>query len=405
MFRSLWNYNFRVWFLGGLVSNVGTWMQRIAQDWLVLAELTRHSASAMGVVVALQFGPQLLFLPWNGYVADRCDRRKLLIATQAAMGMLALGLGLVTILGVVTLWQVYVFAFLLGCTASFDAPARQTFVNELVGDTHLANAVALNSTSFNAARMIGPAVAGLLIAAVGCGWLFMINAASFAAVLVSLMMLRVNQLHAEDRASRNSGGIAEGFLYVWRRPDLMAVLIMLLLIGTFGLNFSIYISTMALTAFHGNARLYGLLTSAFAIGSVGGALYAAHRERPSMALLGTSAALFGTGCALAALAPDAALFAAALALAGFSALLFSTTTNSFMQLTSVPAMRGRVMALRLAVAVGGTPVGAPIVGWVADHIGPRWSMGIGATAGAVALMVGLRYLLVVVKRVPSEATP
>jgi MFS family permease len=391
MFGSLRIRNYRVWAGGALVSNVGTWMQRVAQDWLVLTVLTRHNASAVGVVMALQFGPQLLLLPWSGYAADRLDRRKLLIATQAALGLLALGLGLVTVTGVVTLWQVYVFAFLLGCVSAFDAPVRQVFVNELVGDEYLVNAVSLNSTSFNAARMIGPAVAGLLIAAVGCGWVFLINAASFAGVLASLMMLRVDQLHGGERRSRQVGGIAEGFRYVWRRPDLMAVLVMLFLIGTFGLNFPIFISTMSLTAFHGGAGQYGLLTSAFAVGSVGGALYSAYRSRPSMAMLCTASAMFGAGCTLAALAPDEGLFAAALVLTGLAALVFATGTNSLMQLTTESAMRGRVMALRIAVAMGGTPIGAPIVGWIADHFGPRWALGVGAAAGLAAMLVALRY--------------
>ena len=384
--------NYRVWAGGALVSNVGTWMQRVAQDWLVLAVLTRHNAGAVGVVMALQFGPQLLLLPWSGYAADRCDRRKLLIATQAALGLLALGLGLVTVAGVVTLWQVYAFAFLLGCVSAFDAPARQVFVNDLVGDGHLANAVALNSTSFNAARMIGPAVAGLLIAVVGCGWVFLINAASFAGVLASLLLLRVDQLHGGERGPRKAGGVAEGFRYVWRRPDLTAVLVMLFLIGTFGLNFPIFISTMSLTAFRGGAGQYGLLTSAFAIGSVGGALYSAYRSQPGMAVLGTAAAVFGAGCTLAALAPDEGLFAAALVLTGAAALMFATGTNSLMQLTTEPAMRGRVMALRIAVAMGGTPLGAPVVGWVADRFGPRWALGVGAASGLAAMLVALRHM-------------
>jgi MFS family permease len=392
MFRSLRNYNFRVWFLGGLVSNIGTWMQRIAQDWLVLTSLSRHSAGALGVVVALQFAPQLLFLPWTGYAADRLDLRRLLMATQAALGLLALGLGLVTVLGVVRLWQVDAFAFLLGCVTAFDAPARQVFVNELVGPSQLVNAVALNSTSFNAARMVGPAVAGLLIAAIGSGGVFLLNAASFVAVLGSLRLLRVDELHTERRLAGTVGGVAEGFRYVWRRADLMTVLVMLFLIGAVGLNFAIYISTMALTAFHGDAGLYGVLTSAFAIGSVSGALYAAHRDQPGMGLLGVSAATFGVGCALAALSPDVALFAAALVLTGFSALIFITTTNSFMQLTSAPAMRGRVMALRIAVAMGGTPLGALIVGWVADRAGPRWALGVGAASGIAAALVAVRHL-------------
>lgn len=391
LFRSLRNYNFRVWSAGGLVSNIGTWMQRIAQDWLVLTELTHHSASAMGLVVALQFAPPLFLLPWTGYAADHLDRRRLLIATQIAQGLLALGLGIVTLTGVVTLWQVYLFALLLGIATAFDAPVRQVFVNELVGESHLANAVAINSTSFNVARMIGPAIAGLLIAAVGSGWVFMINAASFGAVLVSLLLLRIDQLHADQRPTRKAGSIAEGFRYVWQRNDLLAVLVMLFLVSTFGLNFSIFISTMAVMAFHGTAGTYGMLTSSFAIGAVAGALYSAHRERPDMMLLGVSAGLFGLGCALAALSPDEALFAVALVFTGFAALIFITTTNSFMQLTSAPAMRGRVMALRIAVAMGGAPLGALIVGWVADHVGPRWAMVIGATSGVAGLLVGLWY--------------
>jgi MFS family permease len=392
MFGSLRIRNYRVWAGGALVSNVGTWMQRVAQDWLVLTILTHRNASAVGVVMALQFGPQLLLLPWSGYAADRLDRRRLLIATQAALGLLALGLGLVTVTGVVTLRQVYVFAFLLGCVSAFDAPVRQVFVNDLVGDDYLANAVSLNSTSFNAARMIGPAVAGLLIAAVGCGWVFLINAASFAGVLASLMLLRVDQLHGGGHKSRKTGGVAEGFRYVWRRPDLMAVLVMLFLIGTFGLNFPIFISTMSLTAFHGGAGQYGLLTSAFAIGSVGGALYSAHRCRPGMTVLCAASAVFGVGCTLAALAPDEGLFAGALVLTGLAALVFATGTNSLMQLTTEPAMRGRVMALRIAVAMGGTPLGAPIVGWIADHFGPRWALGVGAASGVAAMLVALRHM-------------
>lgn len=392
MFGALRIHNYRVWAGGALVSNVGTWMQRVAQDWLVLTVLTHRNASTMGVVMALQFGPQLLLLPWSGYAADRFDRRRLLIASQAALGLLALGLGLVTVLGVVTLWQVYGFAFLLGCVSAFDAPVRQVFVNELVGEAYLANAVSLNSTSFNAARMIGPAMAGLLIAAVGCGWVFLINAASFAGVLASLLLLRVDQLHDSGRGAARTGGIAEGFRYVWRRPDLIAVLVMLFLIGTFGLNFPIFISTMALTAFHGGAGQYGLLTSAFAVGSVGGGLYSAYRSQPSMVVLGVSAAVFGVGCALAALAPHEVWFAAALVLTGLAALAFLTGTNSLMQLTTEPAMRGRVMALRIAVVMGGTPIGAPIVGWIADHFGPRWALSVGATAGLAAMLVALRHI-------------
>jgi MFS family permease len=389
MFRSLRNPNYRIWAAGALVSNIGTWMQRTAQDWLVLTKLTHHSAAAVGTVMALQFGPQLLLLPWTGFAADHYNQRKLLMATQATMGGLALALGVLTVTGVVQLWHVYAFAFLFGCAASFDAPVRQTFVTELVGDADLHNAVALNSTSFNAARMIGPAVAGLVIAGVGIGWAFVFNGASFVAVLASLLLLRANGLQGNARAHRTKGSLTEGFRYVWHRPDLKAILIMLFLIGTFGLNFPIFISTMAVGVFHSDARGYGLLSSIMAIGTLSGALLAAGRDRPRFASLLFGAVVFGVGCTLAALAPTYWLFAAALVVIGVAALTLTNTTNSLMQLSTEPAMRGRVMALRVAVALGGTPIGAPIVGWVADHLGPRWALGVGAASGVAAAGVVL----------------
>lgn len=388
-FRSLTSFNYRVWAAGALVSNIGTWMQRAAQDWLVLTELTDHSASAVGIVMALQFGPQLLLMPWSGLAADHFNQRKLLIVTQATMGALAVILGLLTVTGLVQLWHVYVFAFLFGCSAALDAPVRQTFVAELVGDADLSNAIALNSTSFNGARMIGPAIAGLVIASVGTGWAFLLNGASFMAVLTSLSLLRTSELRPNARAHRAKGSVLQGFHYVWSRSDLKATLIMLFLIGTFGLNFPIFISTMAVGVFHTDARGFGLLSSIMAIGTMSGALLAANRERPSFNLLLPGAAIFGLGCTLAALARGYWLFAAALVVIGVAALTVTTTSNALMQLSTAPAMRGRVMALRLGVALGGTPIGAPIVGWVADHLGPRWALGVGAAAGFAAAIVAI----------------
>jgi MFS family permease len=391
-FRSLNRYNYRVWAAGAIVSNVGTWMQRIAQDWVVLTQLTHNNATAVGLVMALQFGPQLLLLPITGFAADHLDLRKLLIATQAGLGLLALGLGILTVVGYLQLWHVYLFALLLGCVSAFDAPARQTFVSELVGEADLSNAVALNSTSFNAARMIGPAIAGVLIAAVGSGWVFLINAGSFAAVIVSLNLLRVDELHVKSHAQRTRGSLADGFRYVARRADLKTVLSMLFLVATFGLNFPIFISTMAVTVFHAGAGQYGLLTSTMAVGSVVGALLSAGREKPRIILLFAGAALFGLGCALAAIMPNYWLFAVALIIVGVSAQTFTTTANGAVQLSTDQVMRGRVMAIYLAIALGGTPIGAPIVGWVADTFGPRWALAVGSAAGFGAAIVGLYYL-------------
>jgi MFS family permease len=391
-FRSLRGFNYRTWFAGALVSNVGTWMQRTAQDWLVLTRLTHHNATAVGVVMALQFGPQVLLLPWTGFTADHFDRRRILFATQSAMGALALGLGWLTIGGLVHLWHVYVFAFLLGCVTAFDAPARQAFVSDLVVEAELSNAVALNSTSFNGARMIGPAVAGVLLGPLGSGWVFLINASSFLAVLCALSLLRVAELHRRTRAPRTRGSMAEGFRYVWRRPDLKALLLMLFLIGTFGLNFPIFLSTMSVSVFHQGAGKYGLLSSIMAVGSVTGALLAATRAKPGMGHLLAGAAMFGFGLTVAALMPSYGLFALPLVVVGVSAQTFTTTTNSTVQLSTDPVMRGRVLAILLAIALGGTPIGAPIVGWVADAFGPRWALGVGAASGFGAAIVGIHYL-------------
>jgi MFS family permease len=391
-FRSLENANYRIWAVGALVSNIGSWMQRTAQDWLVLTELTHQNATAVGIVMGLQFGPQILLLPLTGYAADHFNRRKLVFVTQTIMGLLALGLGLLVVTGLVRLWHVYIFAFLLGCAAAFDSPARQTLIGELVDEHHLMSAVGLNSTSFNAARMVGPAIAGALIAGVGTGWVFLINAASFLAVLGSLALFRRDQIKPSHRTSRTRGSFAAGFRYVWGRPDLKVILFMLFIVCTFGLNFPIFISTMAVTVFHQGAGAYGLLMSMMAAGSVTGALMAAARTKPGVPILLAGAAVFGVGCAIAALMPSYALFGLALFVVGISAQTLTTSTNSIVQLSTEPAMRGRVVAILLAIALGGTPIGAPIIGWVADSFGPRWALGVGAASGLVAALVAIIYL-------------
>jgi len=390
-FGALRSFNFRVWSAGALVSNIGTWMQRVAQDWLVLTQLTHRDASALGIVMALQFAPQLLLLPWTGFAADHFNQRKLLMATQATMGVLALALGVLTISGAVQLWHVYLFAFVFGSAAALDAPVRQTFVAELVGDMDLPSAVSLNSTSFNAGRMVGPAAAGLVIAKVGTGWAFVMNGISFAAVLISMSLFRMAELRVNARASRSASGFMAGLRYVWHRPDLRGILVMLFLIGTFGLNFPIFISTMAVNVFHTDAQGFGLLSSIMAVGTIAGALLAGG-IRPQFGSLLFGAGIFGIGCTLGALAPGYWWFAGALVIVGVAALTLTNTTNSMMQLSTEPAMRGRVMAFRVAVALGGTPIGAPIVGWVAKHFGPRWALGIGAASGFAAAIVALRVM-------------
>ncbi|SMC20349.1 Predicted arabinose efflux permease, MFS family [Andreprevotia lacus DSM 23236] len=403
LFRSLAGHNYRLWAAGAIVSNIGTWMQRTAQDWLVLTQLTHHNVTAVGVVTALQFAPQLLLLPLTGLAADKLNRRRMLFLTQAAMGLLALVLGLLTVFGAVHLWHVYACGLLLGCVVAFDSPIRQTFVSELVGEAELGNAVALNSTSFNIARMIGPAVAGVLAASVSCGWVFLINAASFAAVLLSLRYLRLDELHTGDRARAGNSGLLDGFRYIWGRADLKVLLFMLGVMGMFGLNFPIFISAMAVKVFHADADRYGLLTSMLAVGSVLGALFAASRARLRAGMLFISAALCGVGFTLAALMGNYWLYGLMLVLIGATAQIITTGANALIQGSTDPAMRGRVVAILFAVAFGGTPIGAPIVGWVADQFGPRWAMGVGAAAGFAGALVGAVWLLWRRPSSPSDA--
>ncbi|MCU1514910.1 MAG: integral rane efflux protein, partial [Microbacteriaceae bacterium] len=329
----------------------------------------------------------------SGLVADRFDQRKVLMTTQGVMGVLGLALGILTVSGAVQLWQVYVFAALLGCAAAFDAPARQTFVSQLVGGTNLSNAVALNSASFSTARMIGPAVAGLLTAVVGAGWVFLINAASFGAVLISLAFLRVGEMRAAPRVERKRGNLVGGFRYVRSRPDIVLILVIVFIIGTFGVNYAIYIATMATVVFHAGAAEFGILSSMLAIGSVAGALLSARRDRPRLRFLFGSSAVFAVGCTLAALAPEYWTFAAALVVIGIASQTIMTTANSSVQLSTPPALRGRVMAIYMAIFMGGTPLGAPFVGWVANEFGPRWSLGVGAASGVVAAAIGVGWMV------------
>jgi MFS family permease len=393
MFRSFAVANYRLWFAGAMVSNIGTWMQRVAQDWIVLTQLTDDDATAVGVTMALQFGPQLLLLPITGLVADRFDRRKLLMLTQIVMAVLGLGMAAVTLLGVVQLWMVFCFALGLGIAAAFDAPARQAFVSELVPAPYLANAVSLNSASFNGARLIGPAVAGVLVAAFGAGWVFLINAVTFGAVLTSLALLKQSEFTTFTRPPRAPGQLIGGFRYVRTRPDILLVLTMVAILGTLGFNFPIFISAMARIQFQAGAGEFGVLSSVLAIGSVTGALLAARREHPRLRTIGLAAIGFGLSLGAAALMPEPISLGVTLVLVGFSALTLMTAANAYVQTTTPPSLRGRVMALYMAIFMGGTPVGAPLVGWIADTLGPRWSLGAGAVSGFIAAgIAGVYYV-------------
>lgn len=391
MFRSLRLFNFRLWFAGALVSNVGAWMQATAQDWVVLTELTDGDATAMGVTMALQFGPPLLLVSATGWVADRFDRRRVLVVTQSALMLLGLTVGLLLLAGVMTLPLMFAFALAFGVANAFDAPARQAFVTDVVARENAANAVALNSASFNLARLLGPAVAGLLIVLVGTGWVFVINAGTFLAMLVALALIRTRELIPRARA-QGASRLADGFRYVAGRPDLIVIFVMVFLIGAFGMNFPIFASTMALE-FGQQADGYGLLSSILAIGSLAGALLAARRDRARMRVIMLAAGAFGVFSLISATMPTYALYAVTLMFVGFATVTILTTANGYVQTTTDPTVRGRVLALYMAVIMGATPVGAPIAGWVVDAFGPRAAIVLGGVAGLVACAIGAAWLL------------
>jgi len=408
MFASLSIRNYRYYFAGQVVSNSGTWMQRVAQDWLVLS-LT-GSAFAVGITTAMQFLPMLLFGLFGGVITDRFGKRRLLMATQSMMGGLAGILAVLTLTGVVQVWHVYLMAFLTGLVTVVDNPTRQTFVSEMVGVRQLRNAVSLNSANFQTARMIGPALAGAVIAAVGSGWAFAINAASFAAVILGLSLMRTSELHPGPRARREPGQLREGLRYVSSHPELIWPIVLVGFIGTFGFNFPTVLSGFAYSVFHVGAGKYGLLNTAMAIGSVTGALLAARRSRVRLRLLVGAAVAFGLLETATAWAPEYWVFAAMLTVVGLLGLTFNTSANSTVQLAVEPAMRGRVMSLYMMVFTGGTPIGGPIVGWVTEHYGPRIGLtacGLvsAAAAATVAVMLarvgGLR-LSVAVRRAQRQ---
>ncbi len=366
-FAALRVRNYRLFFAGQIVSNTGTWMQRIAQDWLVL-QLT-NSPLAVGITTALQFLPMLLFGLWGGLIADRYPKRRLLLITQSAMGALAVLLAALTLAGVVQVWEVYLIAFGLGLATVVDNPTRQAFVNEMVPKDLVRNAVGLNSGNFQLARMLGPAVAGVLIAAVGIGWAFAFNAASFAAVLTALLLMRPAELQRLPHAVRARGQLREGLRYVRHNPILLWPIVLVFFIGTFGYNFAIILSAYTQNVFQSGADLYGLLNTAMAAGSVSGALVAARRTSASLPVLFLAAAGFGLGLVVLGLTPWFWPFLVLLVVVGFVSVTFNTLGNATVQLSSSPELRGRVMSLYMLVFMGGTPIGSPIVGAITQQWG------------------------------------
>lgn len=382
-FRALRVRNYRLYALGGVVSNTGTWMQRVAQDWLVLTlhhGSAAEASTALGITTALQFLPILLLSPYAGLVADRMAKRRLLQLTQAWMGVTALLLATLALAGVVEPWMVFVIAFAFGTGAAFDAPARQSFVSEMVDADDLSNAVGLNSASFNLGRVVGPALSGVLIAALGSGVratgaVILLNGLSYLAVIGALRLMRVSELIPIERAPRGKGMIRDGVRYVRSRPDLMMVLVAGFFAGTFGMNFQMTSALMATQVFDKGPGEYGVLGSTMALGSLTAALLGARRvarPRPNWVIVAGLA--FGTIEIALGLMPSYLTFAICTPLLGLSLLTMLNSANTTVQLSVDPMMRGRVMALYMMVVMGGTPIGAPIVGWVGAEFGARWTL-------------------------------
>jgi MFS family permease len=388
MFRSLKVRNFRRFSSANLVSLTGTWMQRIGQDWLVL-QLSDDSGVALGLITALQFGPSLFLSMYAGVLADRYPKRRMLVITQALMGVLALVLGILVATGAVELWHVFALAAGLGAVAAVDAPIRQSFVSEMVGPGLLANAVGLNSTIFNGARLVGPALAGLLIGASSGNTApaFFVNAASFAFTIAALASLRADELRPSPPVPRASGQLRAGLAYTWAHPDLMLAMVLAFVMGTFAFNYQVTIALMAREVFEVGAEAFGLLSTCFAVGSLAGALLSTRRSaRPRQSFLVISAVVFGLLTVLAGLMPSYVSFAVLLIPTGAAALVFSVANNSFVQMGVDPQMRGRVLALYFMCFLGGTPVGAPLIGWISEHFGAPWGLIVG---GGVCVLAGL----------------
>ena len=393
MFAALGQPNYRIYFAGAFVSNIGTWMQRVAQDWLVL-ELSHGSALAVGVTTGLQFLPMLVLSPYGGLIADRFDKRRILRLTQGWLAVCAAVLGLLAVTGVAQTWHVFVVALAFGLGTAFDNPARQAFVSEVAGKQHIANAVGLNSANFNAGRIIGPALAGLVIAAFGSGWAILSNCITYGAMILALSLMDPALLNRADLPPRAKHQIREGMAYVLHRGDLLLILCVAFFVGTFGMNFQMTSALMAQQEFHQGAAAYGILGTFMAFGSLTGALLAARRQqRPRGRFVVGMALAFAVVEIFAGLMPTYATYAAILPLLGLVALLTLTAANASVQLGAAPHLRGRVMALYMMVLMGGTPIGAPLLGWVGGMFGPRWTLIGGGGLTALGVLASVAFVL------------
>jgi MFS family permease len=387
MFRALSVRNYRLYASGQVVSNTGTWMARVTQDWLVYHILTHDNSFALGVVTALQFLPSLAFGMYGGMLGDRYSKRVVLTITQSAMALLSLLSGVLIVMHAMNLWTICVIAFVFGVASALDMPVRQAFVIEMVGRDVLQNAVSLNSATFNASRMIGPAIAGLLIEAFGAAPGFFFNAVSYVAVIVGMLAMTKSELHTAARVARARGQLRAGLSYVRNRPELLLPVLLMGFIGTFGFNFQITNALIAQGVFHRGAGSYGILSTAQAVGSLGGALYAARRrQQPRARLLIVSALLFSVLVAVSGFVPSYTLFMLLLLPTGCAGILLATSCNAMLQLSAAPEMQGRVMALYTTVFVGSAPFGSLLVGWVGGGLGPRWALFAGGLISFVSVV-------------------
>lgn len=392
MFRALRIRNFRLWIVGALIANIGSWAQRTAQDWLVLTELTDNDAVAVGISLSLQFGPIFILGPFIGPLIDRVNGRTIILTTTSVELVLGLILGLAVVFNFVTLPLVYALALALGISQAFEAPARMAFVSELVGKPNISNAVGMNSMMFNTSRLVGPAIAGIAITTVGTGWTLTVAAAAYAAAVVAIISLRAQELHPVTKVAKAKGQFREGMRYIRSRTDIVVVLSMAFVVGALVFNFGIFSATMAVMEFGLGAHDYGFITSALAVGSMTGALLVARSTRPRLSVIIVAASTIAIGATLAAVAPTVTMFVVLYPIVGLGAILMIATSNSYLQVSTDDEFRGRVLAIFSTVVIGGTPFGSPLTGFVANTLGPRWAIGVAALGGLIAALIGFIWM-------------